>query len=119
MKSENSLNQYCRMINKNNLMKLSKVQLADILLGLMNTVESLLQTEDSSQNIIPPTPEFCDDYRPNIQLIKLLNEKLLKTIGQWLSEGSGWSIEEIFAHELLVAKYVPLKDSSYIKLPLK
>ena len=63
------------MINKNNLMKLSKEQLADILLGLMNTVESLLQREDSSQNIILPTPEFCADYRPKIKKKKIIRKR--------------------------------------------
>ena len=43
MKSENSLNQYCRMINKNNLVKLSKEQLADILLGLIMKSRSLIK----------------------------------------------------------------------------
>ena len=43
MKSENCLNQYCRMINKNNLVKLSKEQLADILLGLIMKSRSLIK----------------------------------------------------------------------------
>ena len=43
MKSENSLNQYCRMINKTNLVKLSKEQLVDILLGLIMKSRSLIK----------------------------------------------------------------------------
>lgn len=42
--------------------------------------------------------------------IRLANETLLKTIGQWLLEGSGWSINEVFAHELLMAKCVNQSD---------
>ena len=49
--------------------------------------------------------------------IRLTNETLLKTIGQWLLEGSGWSIKEMFAHELFVAKCVPPKGLTYIKVP--
>ena len=42
--------------------------------------------------------------------------QLLKMIGQWLSEGSGWLIESVDKHYLNIVQYTPMKGSSYIKL---
>lgn len=41
----------------------------------------------------------------------------MKIIAQWISEGSGWIIKSIDNHYLNIAKYKPMKGSSYIKLP--
>ena len=38
-------------------------------------------------------------------------------IAQWISEGSGWTIESVDNHYLNIVKYEPMKGSSYIKLP--
>ena len=38
-------------------------------------------------------------------------------VAQWISEGSGWTIQSVDNHYLNIVKYEPMKGSSYIKLP--
>ena len=45
------------------------------------------------------------------------NEEILNKIDVWISEGSGWTIESVDQHFINIAKYKPLKGSSYVKLP--
>ena len=42
---------------------------------------------------------------------------LMKAIGQWLSEGSGWTIQSVDGHYINLTKYAPMNGSSYIQLP--
>ena len=44
-------------------------------------------------------------------------EQILNMIAQWISEGSGWTIESVDNHYLNIVQYQPMKASSYIKLP--
>ena len=44
-------------------------------------------------------------------------QQILNFVAQWISEGSGWSIESVDNHYLNVVKYEPVKGSSYIELP--
>ena len=44
-------------------------------------------------------------------------EQILNIIAQWISEGSGWTIESVDNHFLNIVQYKPMKGSSYIKLP--
>ena len=44
-------------------------------------------------------------------------QELMKAIGQWISEGSGWTIKSVDGHYINLTKYKPLKGSSYIELP--
>ena len=44
-------------------------------------------------------------------------QELMKAIGQWISEGSGWTIQSVDGHYINLIKYKPLKASSYIELP--
>ena len=46
-------------------------------------------------------------------------QEILNTIDKWVSEGSGWVIDQIDSHYLNVTLYKPLSGSSYIKLPAK
>ena len=48
--------------------------------------------------------------------LQLSKQELLNKIAQWISEGSGWTIESVDNHYLNVVKYEPMKGSSYIKL---
>ena len=43
-------------------------------------------------------------------------QELMKAIGQWISEGSGWTIKSVDGHYINLTKYKPLKGSSYIEL---
>ena len=50
------------------------------------------------------------------QALKISTEEILNRIAQWLSEGSGWTIESIDNHYINLTKHKPLKGSSYIEL---
>ena len=49
--------------------------------------------------------------------IQASQQQLLNKIAQWISEGSGWTIQSIENHYINIVNYSPLKGSSYIKLP--
>ena len=54
----------------------------------------------------------------NIQSsLQISKQHILNLISQWVSEGSGWTVESIESHHLNIANYSPLKGSSYIVLP--
>ena len=54
----------------------------------------------------------------NIQSsLQISKQHILNIISQWVSEGSGWTVESIESHHLNIANYSPLKGSSYIELP--
>ena len=44
-------------------------------------------------------------------------EEIVKAIGQWLSEGSGWTISSVDSHYINLTQYQPLKGGSYLELP--
>ena len=44
-------------------------------------------------------------------------EEINNKIAVWLSEGSGWTIEEIQSHFVNIVKYLPLRGNSYVQLP--
>ena len=49
--------------------------------------------------------------------LQLSKDHILNFVAQWISEGSGWTIESVDKHYLNIVKYEPMKGSSYIKLP--
>ena len=49
--------------------------------------------------------------------IQASQQQILNIIAQWISEGSGWTIQLIENHYINIVNYNPLKGSSYIKLP--
>lgn len=51
------------------------------------------------------------------EALQLSKDQILKIIAQWISEGSGWTIESVDNHHLNIVQYQPMKGSSYIKLP--
>ena len=51
------------------------------------------------------------------ETLQLTNQQILNFIAQWISEGSGWTIESLNGHYLNIVKYQPMKGSSYIQLP--
>ena len=44
-------------------------------------------------------------------------QQILNFVAQWISEGSGWTIQAVDNHYLNIVKYKPMKGSSYIYLP--
>ena len=54
----------------------------------------------------------------NIQSsLQISKQHILNTISQWVSEGSGWTVQSIESHHINIANYSPLRGSSYIELP--
>ena len=51
------------------------------------------------------------------EVLQTSRQELMKTIGQWISEGSGWTIQSVDGHYINLTKYEPLKGTSYIELP--
>ena len=57
-----------------------------------------------------------NDLIPSLQLSQ---QQILNGIAVWLSEGSGWTIRSLDEHYINTVVYDPLKDSSYIPLPVE
>ena len=51
------------------------------------------------------------------EALQLTKQQILNLIAQWISEGSGWTIESVNNHYINIVKYKPLKGKSYIQLP--
>ena len=51
------------------------------------------------------------------EALQLTKQQILNFIAQWISEGSGWTLESVDNHYINLVKYEPLKGSSYIQLP--
>ena len=51
------------------------------------------------------------------EALQLTKQQILNFIAQWISEGSGWTLQSVDSHYINLIKYVPLKGSSYISLP--
>ena len=55
-----------------------------------------------------------DDIEPELNMSR---QELLNVIDKWVSEGSGWVIDQIDSHYLNVILYKPMNGSSYMELP--
>ena len=51
------------------------------------------------------------------EALQMSKQNILNQISQWISEGSGWTIQSVDSHCLNIVKYKPMKGSSYIQLP--
>ena len=51
------------------------------------------------------------------EALQLSQQQILNIIAQWISKGSGWTIESVDNHHLNIVQYKPMNGSSYIKLP--
>ena len=51
------------------------------------------------------------------EALELTKQQILNFIAQWISMGSGWTIQSVDSHFINLVKYEPLKGSSFIKLP--
>ena len=55
-----------------------------------------------------------NDIEPELSMSR---QEILNVIDKWISEGSGWVIDRIDSHYIIVTLYKPLNGSSYIELP--
>ena len=51
------------------------------------------------------------------EALQMSKQNILNQISQWISQGSGWTIQSVDNHYLNIVKYKPISGSSYIKLP--
>ena len=51
------------------------------------------------------------------EALQMSKQTILNKIAQWISEGSGWTIQSVDSHYLNIVKYEPMNGSSYIQLP--
>ena len=49
--------------------------------------------------------------------LQLSKQQILNFVAQWISEGSGWTIQSVDNHYINIVKYEPIKGNSYIQLP--
>ena len=49
--------------------------------------------------------------------LQMSKQNILNKITQWISEGSGWTIQSVDNQYLNIVKYKPMNGSSYIQLP--
>ena len=88
-------------------------------------VENLKVTfkKNSKNEIITKTAYFNSKPKTIINKTQITEElqsskhEILNITSQWISKGSGWTIESVDNHYLNIVQYEPMKGSSYIKLP--
>ena len=51
------------------------------------------------------------------EALQMSKQGIINKIAQWVSEGSGWTIQSVDNHYLNIVKYMPLRGGSYIPLP--
>ena len=80
-------------------------------------------TKMSGSEIVHKTAYFNSTAQTivnNLEVTKSLQlskQQILNKIAQWVSEGSGWTVESVDNHYPNIVQYQPMKGSSYIKLP--
>ena len=62
-------------------------------------------------------PQIIINNTEILESLQLSKQLILNLIAQWISEGSGWTIQSVDNHYLNIVQYQPMKGSSYIKLP--
>ena len=79
--------------------------------------------KNSKNEIITKTAYFNSKPKTIINKTQITEElqsskhEILNITAQWISEGSGWTIESVDNHYLNIVQYEPMKGSSYIELP--
>ena len=63
------------------------------------------------------TPQTIINQIEINEALQMSKQNILNLISQWISEGSGWTIQSVDSHYLNIVKYKPIKGSSYIQLP--
>ncbi|KAL9970028.1 hypothetical protein ACROYT_G022337 [Oculina patagonica] len=80
-------------------------------------------TKMSGDSVIYKTAYFNSKAQTiinNLEIVESLQaskQQILNFVAQWISEGSGWTIESVDGHYINLVKYEPMKGESYIQLP--
>ena len=51
--------------------------------------------------------------------LNLAFQEIIYRLDNWISNGSGWIVEEMYSQYLNISPYLPLSGSTYIKLPVE
>ena len=62
-------------------------------------------------------PQTIINHTEINEALQMSKQNILNQISQWISEGSGWTVQSVDSHYLNIVKYKPMKGSSYIQLP--
>ena len=65
---------------------------------------------DSKQHIVINTHSIQES-------LELSQQEVLRKVANWMSEASGWVVNQVRRHYVNIANYNPLEGSSYINLP--
>ena len=110
-----------------NSRKATKLHLNNVLSSMkgFKFIETLQVTftKFSSDEIVTKTAHFNSIAQRIInhteihEALQMSKQTILNKIAQWISEGSGWTIQSVDNHYLNIVKYKPMNGSSYIQLP--
>ena len=102
-----------RVITLLNEMKgLKYVETLKVTFSKMSDGETVIKTAYFNS-----TPQTIINQMEINEALHISKQQILNKIAQWISEGSGWTIQSVDSHYLNIIKYKPLKGSSYIQLP--
>ena len=63
------------------------------------------------------TPQTITNYIDIVKSTQLSKQQILNKVAQWISEGSGWTVQSVNGHYINIVKHKPMNGSSYIQLP--
>ena len=96
-----------------------QITLAVLLSKMKNSGE--LEYNSTECNSIEYSPVYFNSLTKTVISYKFnLNQafqEIIYRLDNWISNGSGWIVQEIYNQYLNVSSYLPLSGSTYIKLP--
>ena len=120
----NNKDPLAQMQNTRKVIEHSVISLLDEMKGLKYVETVKVTFNKISDGEIVENPAYFNSKAQTIinnteinEALQMSKQNILNLISQWISEGSGWTIQSVDSHYLNIAKYEPMKGSSYIKLP--
>ena len=102
------------LLEKNEPFKFSVTLQVNLKKGITENGQDLLTFREPYFNSSTFTIMNSDEIE---EALERAAEEILNKIAIWISEGSGWVIENIISHFLNIVSYVPLRGTSYLPLP--
>ena len=102
------------LLEKNGPFKFSVTLQVNLKKGITENGQDLLTFREPYFNSSTFTIMNSDEIE---EALERAAEEILNKIAIWISEGSGWVIENIISHFLNIVSYVPLRGTSYLPLP--
>ena len=102
------------LLEKNGPFKFSVTLQVNLTKGITENGQNLLTFREPYFNSSTFTIMNSDEIE---EALERPAAEILNKIAIWISEGSGWVIENIISHFLNIVSYVPLRGTSYLPLP--